>query len=218
MIEADYPPGTIIILYDENFPFAPVRHLIHRITRIVPTEPFLDKPIIAIDLSHVAEYAEDMRWSIVEMHRRIEEKRQKAWDEQERIRAAADHVPVARGGSPGYRPSQRTAQASAPLSDNARLAQYQAGRDMETSENIRLIRQDQARRRTDAWQERQRDRVRRGIYDNNNVDPDAVPVRMDDNDIPLGRAFRVPAGGRKSRRGRKSKKSKMRRSRHRGRR
>ena len=48
-------------------------------------------------------------------------------------------------------------------------------------------------------------------YDNNNVDPDAVPVRMDD-DIPLGRVF-VPQGGRKSRRGRKSKKSRRRRSR-----
>jgi hypothetical protein len=58
-----------------------------------------------------------------------------------------------------------------------------------------------------AWQ----DQARRRMYDNNNVDPDAVPVRMDD-DIPLGRVF-VPQGGRKSRRGRKSKKSRKRRSR-----
>ena len=59
-----------------------------------------------------------------------------------------------------------------------------------------------------AWQ----DQARRRMYDNNNVDPDAVPVRMDDNAIPLGRVF-VPQGGRKSRRGRKSKKSRRRRSR-----
>ena len=56
-----------------------------------------------------------------------------------------------------------------------------------------------------------RDLARRRINDNNNMDPPAVPVRMDDNAIPPGRVF-VPAGGRKSRRGRKSKKSKMRRS------
>jgi hypothetical protein len=54
------------------------------------------------------------------------------------------------------------------------------------------------------WQEQ----ARRRIYDNNNP----VPVRMDDNAIPLGRVF-VPAGGRKSRRGRKSKKSRKMRSR-----
>jgi hypothetical protein len=58
-----------------------------------------------------------------------------------------------------------------------------------------------------AWQEQ----ARRRINDNNNVDPVAVPVRMDDNAIPLGRVF-VPAGGRKSRRRRKNKKSKKRRS------
>jgi hypothetical protein len=58
-----------------------------------------------------------------------------------------------------------------------------------------------------AWQ----DQALRRMYDNNNIDPDAVPVRMDDNAIPLGRVF-VPQGGRKSRRGRKSKKSRKRRS------
>jgi hypothetical protein len=62
-------------------------------------------------------------------------------------------------------------------------------------------------KRVAAWQER----ARRRMYDNNNIDPDAVPVRMDDNAIPLGRVF-VPAGGRKSRRGRKSKKSRKTRS------
>jgi hypothetical protein len=64
-----------------------------------------------------------------------------------------------------------------------------------------------------AWQ----DQVRRRPYDNNNPDPNAVPARMDDNAIPLGRVF-VPAGGRKSRRGRKRKNSRKRRSRRRGRR
>ena len=48
-----------------------------------------------------------------------------------------------------------------------------------------------------AWQ----DQALRRINDNNNVDPVAVPARMDDNAIPAGRAFRVPSGGRKSRRG-----------------
>ena len=62
-------------------------------------------------------------------------------------------------------------------------------------------------KRVAAWQER----ARRRMYDNNNIDPDAVPVRMDDNAIPLGRVF-VPSGGRKSRRGRKSKKSRKTRS------
>ena len=62
-----------------------------------------------------------------------------------------------------------------------------------------------------AWQ----DQARRRINENNNVDPVAVPARMDDNAIPAGRAFRVPSGGRKSRRGRKSKKSRKSRSRKR---
>ena len=59
-----------------------------------------------------------------------------------------------------------------------------------------------------AWQ----DQARRRMYDNDNVDPVAVPVRMNDNDIPLGRVF-VPAGGRTSRRRRKNKKSRKRRAR-----
>ena len=59
-----------------------------------------------------------------------------------------------------------------------------------------------------AWQEQ----GRRRIDDNNNVDPAAVPARMDDNAIPLGRNLAVPMGGRKSRRGRKSKKSRKTRS------
>ena len=224
MIEADYPPGTLIFVdngYDRHGMTTPIRHKLAKVTHIVPTDPFLDKPIIAIDLSKIPDYAQE----ILYMKEEIEERREDAWDaEQERIQAAAAaaaaavHVPVPRGGSPGFRPAQRTPQALASLSDNARLARYQVGRDMETSENVRLVRQAQAMRRDEALQERQRDRARRGIYDNNNVDPDAVPVPMNDNDIPLGRAFRVPAGGRKSRRGRKSKKSKMRRSRHSGRR
>ncbi len=60
-----------------------------------------------------------------------------------------------------------------------------------------------------AWQ----DQALRRINENNNVDPVAVPARMDDNDIPLGRNLAVPMGGRKSRRGRKSKKYRKRRSR-----
>ena len=72
--------------------------------------------------------------------------------------------------------------------------------DNETRERIE-------NKRVAAWQER----ARRRMYDNNNIDPAPVPVRMDDNAIPLGRVF-VPAGGRKSRRGRKSKKSSKRRS------
>lgn len=59
------------------------------------------------------------------------------------------------------------------------------------------------------WQEL----ARRRINDNNNTDPTPIPVRIDDNAIPPGRAFRVPSGGRKSRRGRKSKKSRKRRAR-----
>ena len=47
-----------------------------------------------------------------------------------------------------------------------------------------------------AWQ----NQARRRMYDNNNIDPDAVPARMNDNAIPLGRVF-VPAGGRKLRGG-----------------
>lgn len=118
MIEADYPPGTIIILNNEDPPYAPIRHKIHRVTHIVPTEPFLDKEVIAIDLSHVPEYAEQMQEFIVEMHRGIQEKRVAAWNEQERLRAAADHVPVARGGSPGFRPFRRTPQGSVPVPMN----------------------------------------------------------------------------------------------------
>lgn len=59
-----------------------------------------------------------------------------------------------------------------------------------------------------AWQ----NQARRRRYDNNNIDTDALPVRMDDNDIPAGRVF-VPQGGRKSRRRRKGKKSRKSRSR-----
>jgi hypothetical protein len=73
--------------------------------------------------------------------------------------------------------------------------------DNETRERIE-------NKRAMAWQ----DQARRRINDNNNVDPAPVPVRMDDDAIPAGRAFRVPSGGRKSRRGRKSKKSRKRRS------
>jgi len=68
--------------------------------------------------------------------------------------------------------------------------------DNETRERIQ-------NKRAMAWQ----DQARRRINDNNNIDAAPVPVRMNDNDIPLGRVF-VPAGGRKSRRGRKNKKSK----------
>ena len=210
MIEADYPPGTIIILNNEDPPYAPIRHKIHRVTHIVPTEPFLNKEVIAIDLSHVPEYAEQMQMFIVEMHRGIQEKRVATWNEQERLRAAAapeDHVPVVRGGSPGFRLSRRIPQASAPLSDNARFEQFQTDINRERAENIRLIRQEQTRRRGEAaevWQERERMRSA--------LNPDEP-----NNPVPMGRVL-VPQGGRKSRRGRKSKKSRKRRSRRRGRR
>jgi len=54
---------------------------------------------------------------------------------------------------------------------------------------------------------------RAAAWKKQNIDPTSMPVRMDDNAIPAGRAFRVPSGGRKSRRGRKNKKSRKRRSR-----
>lgn len=54
-------------------------------------------------------------------------------------------------------------------------------------------------------------RSKKRMTDNNNIDTDALPVRMDDNDIPAGRVF-VPQGGRKSHRRRKGKKSRKSRS------
>ena len=217
MIEAYYPPGTLIFVdngYNRDGMRTPIRHELAKVTHIVPTESFLDKPIIAIDLSKIPDYAQE----ILYMKEEIEERREDAWDdEQERIQAAAAaaaaavHVPVARGGSPGFRPAQRTPQALASLSDNARFEQFQADINRERAENIRLIRQEQTRRREDMLQEREGDRVRRRINDNNNIDPPPVPVRMNDNAIPLGRVF-VPQGGRKSRRGRKSNKSRKSRS------
>jgi hypothetical protein len=223
MIEADYPPGTLIFVdngYDRHGMTTPIRHKLAKVTHIKPTDPFLDKPIIEIDLSKIPDYAQE----ILYMKEEIEERREDAWDEQETIRAAAAaaaaavHVPVPRGGSPGFRLSRRTPQALAPLSDNARFEQFQADINRERAENIRLIRREQTRRREDMLQERDGDRVRRRINDNNNIDPAPVPVRMNDNSIPLGRNLAVPMGGRKSRRGRKSKKSRKRRSRRRGRR
>ena len=212
MIEADYPPGTLIFVdngYDRDGMRTPIRHKLDKITHIVPTEPYLYKPIIAIDLSKIPDYAQE----ILYMKEEIEESREDAWDEQERLRAAAaqeNHVPVARGGSPGFRPAQRTPQALAPLLDNARFEQYQADRDAERVDNVRLIREERMLRR-------RLDGLGRRVYDNNNPDPNAPPpVQMDDV-VPMGRVL-VPQGGRKSRRGRKSKKSRRRRSRRRGRR
>ena len=122
MIEEDYPTGTKILVDNgdnEDGTIRVLEHILQRTTRIVPTNRYLGRRIIAIDLSQVPYNAD---------RRRIEDKRVDAWREQ------ADAV----------RP-----------------------------------------------------------YDNNNNDPNA---------IPLGRAFRVPSGGRKSPRGRKSKKSSKRRS------
>ena len=108
MIEADYPPGTLIFVdngYDRHGMTTPIRHKLAKVTHIVPTDPFLDKPIIEIDLSKIPDYAQE----ILYMKEEIEERREDAWDEQERIQAAAAaavHVPVPRGGSPGFRPSR----------------------------------------------------------------------------------------------------------------
>ena len=212
MIEADYPPGTLIFVdngYDRHGMTTPIRHKLAKVTHIVPTDPFLDKPIIAIDLSKIPDYAQE----ILYMKEEIEESREDAWDEQERLLAAAaqeNHVPVPRGGSPGFRPAQRTPQALAPLLDNARFEQYQADRDAERVDNVRLIREERMLRR-------RLDGLGRRVYDNNNPDPNAPPPMRMDDDVPIGRVL-VPQGGRKSRRGRKSKKSRRRRSHRRGRR
>jgi len=203
MIEADYPPGTLIFVdngYDRAGTRTPIRHKLAKVTHIVPTEPYLYKPIIAIDLSKIDDYVVE----ILNMKEDIEKRRETAWNEQESLRAAAVRDPVPRGGSPGFRPAQRTPQALAPLSDNARLERFQADRDAERADNVRLIREERMLRR-------RLNGLGRRVYDNNNPDTNAPPpVQMDDV-VPMGRVL-VPQGGRKSRRGRKSKKSRRRRS------
>ena len=118
MIEADYPAGTKILVYDgydEDGNIQTLDHILQEPRHLVPTDRFLGRRIIAIDLSGIYNQGE---------RRDIEEERAAAWA------------------------------------------------------------------------------LRRRPYDNNNPDPNA---------IPLGRIF-VASGGRKSRRRRKNKKSKMRRS------
>jgi hypothetical protein len=118
MIEADYPAGTKILVYDgydEDGNIQTLDHILQEPRHLVPTDRFLGRRIIAIDLSGIYNQGE---------RRDIEEERVAAWA------------------------------------------------------------------------------LRRRPYDNNNPDPNA---------IPLGRIF-VASGGRKSRRRRKNKKSKMRRS------
>lgn len=231
MIEADYPVGTKVLVYDGEDNNGNIRtypRTLRQTTHLMPPNYYLGRRIEGIDLSQIHDNVE---------RDRIENERRLAWQEQARRRINENNnvdpvavparmddnaIPLGRvfvpaGGSPGFRLSRRIPQASAPLSDNARFEQFQADINRERAENIRLIRQEQTRRREDMLQEREGDRVRRRINDNNNIDPPPVPVRMNDNAIPLGRVF-VPQGGRKSRRGRKSNKSRKRRSRRRGRR
>ena len=73
---------------------------------------------------------------------------------------------VPAGGSPGFRPAQRTPQALAPLSDNARLERFQADRDAERVDNVRLIREERMLRR-------RLNGLGRRVYDNNNPDTNA---------------------------------------------
>jgi len=122
MIEEDYPAGTKVLVDNgdnEDGTIRVLEHILQQTTHIVPTNRYLGRRIISIDLSQIPYNAD---------RRRIEDNRVVAWREQ---------VDAARP------------------------------------------------------------------YDNNNNDPNAIPA---------GRAFRVPSGGRKSRRGRKSKKSRKRRT------
>jgi len=224
MIEEDYPAGTKVLVYngeDNNGNIQTFPRTLYRTTHLMPPNYYLGRRIQAIDLSGIDDN---------ETRDRIENKRRLAWQDRARrrindndnidpapipARMNDNDIPLGRvfvpaGGSPGFRPAQRTPQALAPLSDNARLERFQADRDAERVDNVRLIREERMLRR-------RLNGLGRRVYDNNNPDTNAPPpVQMDDV-VPMGRVL-VPQGGRKSRRGRKSKKSRRRRSRRRGRR
>ena len=83
MIEEDYPAGTKILVdngYNEDGTIRILEHRLQRTTHIVPTNRYLGRRIIAIDLSQIRDDVERMR---------IENKRAAAWQERERDRAAA---------------------------------------------------------------------------------------------------------------------------------
>ena len=219
--EADFPTGTKVLVYDGEDADGNIRtfaHTLRRTTHLMPPNYYLGRRIQGFDLSRIFDNNERAR---------IENERRLAWRRRPYdnnnvdpvavpARMDDNDIPLGRnlavpmGGSPGFRPAQRTPQALAPLSDNARFEQYQADRDAERADNVRLIREERMLRR-------RLNGLGRRVYDNNNPDPNAPPpVQMDDV-VPMGRVL-VPQGGRKSRRGRKSKKSRKRRSRRRGRR
>ena len=76
MIEEDYPAGTKILVdngYNEDDTIRILEHRLQRTTHIVPTNRYLGRRIIAIDLSQIRDDVERMR---------IENKRAAAWQEQ----------------------------------------------------------------------------------------------------------------------------------------
>jgi hypothetical protein len=246
LVEEDYPAGTKLLVYngeDENGNIQTFPRILNETTHLIPPRYYLGRRIEAIDLSEIhdnetrerIENKRAMAWqeeqTLGTLRRRLNALGRRINDNNNMDPVAVparmddNAIPLGRvfvpaGGSPGYRLSQRTPQGSALLSDNARERQYQeyqASIERQRAENTAFIRRAQVRRRDGVFQERQRDRARRGIYDNNNSDPNAPPPMRMDDDVPIGRVL-VPQGGRKSRRGRKSKKSRKRRSRRRGRR
>lgn len=76
MIEEDYPAGTKILVdngYNEDDTIRILEHRLQRTTHIVPTNRYLGRRIIAIDLSQIPDNAE---------RRQIEDKRAAVWHEQ----------------------------------------------------------------------------------------------------------------------------------------
>jgi hypothetical protein len=76
MIEEDYPPGTKILVDNGDNADGTIRileQILQRTTRIVPTNRYLGRRIIAIDLSQIPYNAD---------RRRIEDNRVAAWREQ----------------------------------------------------------------------------------------------------------------------------------------
>ena len=76
MIEEDYPAGTKILVdngYNADGTIHILEHRLQRTTHIVPTNRYLGRRIIAIDLSQIRDDVERMR---------IENKRAVAWQEQ----------------------------------------------------------------------------------------------------------------------------------------
>jgi hypothetical protein len=75
MIEEDYPAGTkVLVDYGDNEDgtIRILEHILQRTTRIVPTNRYLGRRIISIDLSQIPYNAD---------RRRIEDKRVVAWRE-----------------------------------------------------------------------------------------------------------------------------------------